>query len=53
MATETIVDGVGNDRARVLIGWEAMALDVLARVGGSSYQRVIAAGGSALLPMGQ
>jgi short-subunit dehydrogenase len=40
MAAETIADGVGKGRARVLIGWEAKALDVLARVGGSSYQRV-------------
>lgn len=43
MAAETIVEGVGKGRARVVIGWEAKALDVLARVGGSSYQRVIAA----------
>jgi NADP-dependent 3-hydroxy acid dehydrogenase YdfG len=41
MAAKTIVDGVGKGRARVVIGWEAKALDVLARVGGSSYQRVI------------
>src|ERR1700752_5256073 len=42
MAAKTIVDGVRKGRARVVIGWEAKALDVLARVGGSSYQRVIA-----------
>jgi NADP-dependent 3-hydroxy acid dehydrogenase YdfG len=42
MAAETIVDGVRKGRARVVIGWEAKALDVLARVGGSSYQKVIA-----------
>jgi NADP-dependent 3-hydroxy acid dehydrogenase YdfG len=50
MAAETIVDGVGKGRARVLIGWEAKALDVLARVGGSSYQRVIAAAVSRFFP---
>jgi len=50
MAAETIVDGVGKGRARVVIGWEAKALDVLARVGGSSYQRVIAAAVARFLP---
>jgi NADP-dependent 3-hydroxy acid dehydrogenase YdfG len=42
MAAQTIVDGVGKGRARVVIGWEAKALDVLARITGSSYQRIIA-----------
>jgi NADP-dependent 3-hydroxy acid dehydrogenase YdfG len=42
MAAETIVDGVRKGRARVVIGWEAKALDVLARIIGSSYQRIIA-----------
>ena len=42
MAAETIVDGVCKGRARVVIGWEAKALDVLARVIGPSYQRIIA-----------
>ena len=42
MAAETIVDGVRKGRARVVIGWEAKALDVLARVIGPSYQRIIA-----------
>lgn len=44
MAAATIVDGVARGRARVVIGWEAKALDVLARVTGSGYQRVVAAG---------
>jgi len=51
MAAQTIVDGVGKRRARVLIGWEAKALDVLARVGGSSYQRVIAAAVARFFPL--
>ena len=42
MAAETIVDGVRKGRARVVIGWEAKALDVLARIIGSSYQRIVA-----------
>jgi len=50
MAAETIVDGVRNGRARVVIGWEAKALDVLARVTGSGYQRVIAAAAARFLP---
>ena len=32
----------GEGRARVVIGWEAKALDVLSRVTGSGYQRVMA-----------
>lgn len=44
MAAATIVDGVARGRARVVVGWEAKALDVLARVTGSGYQRVVAAG---------
>jgi NADP-dependent 3-hydroxy acid dehydrogenase YdfG len=42
MAAATIVGGVAKGRARVVIGWEAKALDVLARVTGSGYQRVMA-----------
>jgi NADP-dependent 3-hydroxy acid dehydrogenase YdfG len=42
MAAETIIDGVRKGRARVVIGWEAKALDVLARIMGPSYQRIIA-----------
>jgi NADP-dependent 3-hydroxy acid dehydrogenase YdfG len=50
MAAKTIIDGVGKGRARVVIGWEAKALDVLARVGGSSYQRVVAAAVARFFP---
>ena len=42
MAAEAIIDGVCKGRARVVIGWEAKALDVLARIIGPSYQRIIA-----------
>ena len=42
MAAETIVNGVANGHARVVVGWEAKALDVLARVIGARYQRVTA-----------
>jgi NADP-dependent 3-hydroxy acid dehydrogenase YdfG len=50
MAARTIVDGVANGRARVVIGWEAKVLDGLARVGGSAYQRIIAAAAGRFLP---
>ena len=42
MAAETIIDGVCKGRAQVVIGWEAKALDVLARIIGPPYQRIIA-----------
>ena len=42
MAAETIVNGVAKGRARVVVGWDAKALDVLARIIGPAYQRVIA-----------
>ncbi|CAM2863030.1 SDR family NAD(P)-dependent oxidoreductase [Skermania piniformis] len=50
MAARTIVDGVRRGRGRVLIGWEAHALDLLARVTGSGYQRVIALTSGRFLP---
>ena len=50
MAAETIIDGVRKGRARVVIGWEAKALDVLARVIGPSYQRIIAAAVAKFFP---
>jgi hypothetical protein len=43
MAAETIVNGVRKGHPRVVIGWEAKALDVLARIIGPRYQRVTAA----------
>jgi NADP-dependent 3-hydroxy acid dehydrogenase YdfG len=50
MAAETIVTAVAKGRARVVIGWEAKALDVLARVIGPAYQRVIATAVSKFFP---
>jgi NADP-dependent 3-hydroxy acid dehydrogenase YdfG len=50
MAARTIVDGVAKRRARIVIGWEAKLLDVLARILGSSYQRVVAATVSTFFP---
>jgi NADP-dependent 3-hydroxy acid dehydrogenase YdfG len=50
MAAETIVSGVRKGRARVVIGWEAKAFDLLARISGPSYQRVVAAGVAKFFP---
>ncbi len=50
MAAETIVNAVAKGRARVVIGWEAKALDALARIIGPAYQRVIATAVSNLFP---
>jgi NADP-dependent 3-hydroxy acid dehydrogenase YdfG len=50
MAAETILTAVAKGRARVVVGWEAKALDVLARFTGSGYQRVIASAVSKFFP---
>lgn len=50
MAARTIVNGVVKGHARVVIGWEAKALDILARILGSSYQRVIAVSVATFFP---
>lgn len=50
MAARTIVAGVAKGHARVVIRREAKALDILARVLGSGYQRVVAAGVSTFFP---
>ncbi len=42
-AARVILDGVRKNKARVLVGSDAKALDLLARVTGSGYQRVVAA----------
>ena len=42
-AARVILDGVRRNKARVLVGNDAKALDLLARVTGSGYQRVVAA----------
>ncbi len=50
MAAETIVNGVTKGHARVVVGWEAKAIDVLARITGSGYQRIIAAAVAKFFP---
>ena len=50
MAAKTIVNGVAKGRARVVVGWEAKAVDVLARIVGPSYQRIVAAGVAKFFP---
>jgi NADP-dependent 3-hydroxy acid dehydrogenase YdfG len=50
MAAATIVTGVARGRARVVVGWEAKALDALARVIGPAYQRVVATAVSRFFP---
>ncbi|OBF95499.1 acetoin dehydrogenase [Mycobacterium sp. 852002-51152_SCH6134967] len=50
MAAKTILNGVTKGRARVVIGAEAKAVDLLARVIGSSYQRLIAAAAATFFP---
>ena len=50
MAAKTIVDGVAKGRARVVVGFEAKAVDVLARITGSSYQRIVAAAVAKFFP---
>ncbi|MBJ8343592.1 SDR family oxidoreductase [Antrihabitans sp. YC2-6] len=53
MAARTITKAVEKGEARVLIGWEAKALDVMARAGGSYYQRVVAESVSRFMPKAQ
>ncbi|MCT7368020.1 SDR family NAD(P)-dependent oxidoreductase [Mycolicibacterium llatzerense] len=48
-AAKTITDGVETKKACVLIGPDAIALDLMARVLGSAYQRLVAVGAGRLL----
>ena len=50
MAAKTIVNGVAKGHARVVVGWEAKAADVIARITGPSYQRIVAAGVAKFFP---
>jgi NADP-dependent 3-hydroxy acid dehydrogenase YdfG len=50
MAAETIIKAVAKGRARVVVGWEAKALDVMARIIGPAYQRIIATAVSRFFP---
>ncbi len=49
-AARTILDGVRKNRARVLVGPDAKALDLMVRVTGSGYQRLVAAVTSRAVP---
>ena len=48
-AADVILDGVEKNRARVLIGMDAMVLDAIVRLTGSGYQRIFAALGNRVL----
>ena len=49
-AARVILEGVRKNKARVLVGNDAKALDILVRVTGSGYQRVVAAVTSRTMP---
>ena len=49
-AARIILDGVRKNKARVLVGNDAKALDILARATGSGYQRLVAAAKSRAMP---
>jgi NADP-dependent 3-hydroxy acid dehydrogenase YdfG len=49
-AAQIILDGVRKDRARVLVGPDAKALDLIVRVTGSGYQRLFSSVMSRLVP---
>ncbi|AHH21167.1 putative oxidoreductase, SDR family [Nocardia nova SH22a] len=50
MAAQTITEGVRKGHGRVLIGWEAKALDLFVRTTGSYYQRIANIVNSRFLP---
>lgn len=50
MAAQTITEGVRKGHGRVLIGWEAKALDLFVRTTGSYYQRIANLVNSRFLP---
>ncbi len=49
-AARVILDGVRKNRARVLVGADAKALDAIVRVMGSNYQRLVSAVTSRTVP---
>jgi len=49
-AAQVILDGARRGRARVLIGADAKALDLLQRLTGSGYQRLVAAAARRIMP---
>lgn len=50
MAAKTITEGVRKGHGRVLIGWEAKALDLFVRATASGYQRIVSATTRRYLP---
>ncbi|WP_405485538.1 SDR family NAD(P)-dependent oxidoreductase [Nocardia sp. NBC_00511] len=50
MAAQTITEAVGKGHGRVLIGWEAKALDLFVRTTASYYQRIAAVVQKRVLP---
>jgi NADP-dependent 3-hydroxy acid dehydrogenase YdfG len=51
-AARIILDGVRKGKARVLVGPDAKVLDIIVRVTGSGYQRLIAAVSARTMPTG-
>jgi NADP-dependent 3-hydroxy acid dehydrogenase YdfG len=49
-AAQIILDGVRKNRARVLVGPDAKALDLIVRVAGSGYQRMFSSVMSRVIP---
>ena len=49
-AAEIIVDGILHDRPRVIVGNDAKLLDLLQRIIGARYQRLVAIGAKRLAP---
>lgn len=49
-AAEIIITAIEKNRARVLVGADAKVLDVLVRLGGSMYEKVVAAGAKRIAP---
>jgi hypothetical protein len=47
---KTIINGVRDGRTQKVVGWGAMAFDVLARITGPSDQRIVAAGVAKFFP---
>ena len=50
MAARTIVSGVAKGHARIVIGVEAKIVDLLARITGSGYQRILAEAAARFFP---
>ena len=48
-AAEVILDGALKGKARVLVGADAKALDLLVRLTGSGYQRLVVLGNSQMM----